>query len=76
MKESEEMLKQVDKRVTAEPILKLMPELFTIQQFRQERIKQGQSADVKILLSRYCKKGKIQRLERGVYRNLTKTAPK
>lgn len=73
MKESQQMLQnRTDKRITAEPLLSLMPEVFTIQQFREERIRQGQSADAKSLLSRYAQKGKIQRLERGVYRNLTK----
>ncbi len=77
MRESEQMLQnRTDKRITAEPLLSLMPEVFTIQQFREERIRQGQSSEVTVLLTRYTHKGKIQRLERGVYRNLTKTAPK
>ena len=73
MKESEKMLQaRTDKRITAEPLLSLMPEIFTIQQLREERIRQGQCPEVKVLLHRYCKKGKVARLETGVYRNLTK----
>ncbi len=75
MRESEEMIQnRIDRRVTAEPLLRLMPEIFTMQQFREERIHQGQSPDARSLLSRYCKKGKVQRLEKGVYRNLTKVS--
>ena len=77
MKESEDMLNNHRKtRSTVEPLLDLMPEIFTLQQFREERIRQGQSPEVKVLLHRYTVKGKIQRMEKGVYRNLTKTAPK
>ena len=71
MKESEQMLQQrIDARVTAEPLLSRMPDIFTLQQFKEERIRQGQSSDVKMLLSRYCKSGKIERMGRGVYRKL------
>lgn len=71
MKESEQMLQQhIDGRVTAEPLLSNMPDIFTVQQFREERIRQGQSSEVKVLLSRYCKSGKIERLEKSVYRKL------
>ena len=72
MKESEQMLqRQIDGRITAEPLLSNMPDIFTVQQFRDERIRQGQSSEVKVLLSRYCKSGKIERIEKGVYRKLT-----
>ena len=72
MKESEQMLQQrIDARVTAEPLLSLMPDIFTQQQFKEERIRQGQSSEVRVLLSRYCKSGKIERIEKGVYRKLT-----
>ena len=75
IKQSQQMLEaHTDKRVTAEPLLSRMPEVFTIQQFREERIRMGQSPDVKTLLSRYNRSGKVQRLEKGVYRNLTKVA--
>lgn len=74
MKESRKILHaRTDARITAEPLLNLMPEVFTIQQFREERLRQGQSPDVTMLLSRYSKKGKVQRLEKGVYRKLMKT---
>ena len=72
MKESEQMLQSRDARITAEPLLSLMPEVFTIQQFKEERIRQGQCGEAKTLLSRYAKKGKVERVEKGVYRNLTK----
>lgn len=68
MKESEQMLQTRDARITAEPLLSLMPEVFTTQQFREERIRQGQSGEVKMLLARYCKKGKLERTGKGVYR--------
>ena len=71
MMESEQMLQShFDGRVTAEPLLNLMPKIFTMQQFREERIRQGQSSEVRVLLSRYCKNGKIERIEKGVYRKL------
>ena len=70
MKESEQMLQhRVGERVTAEPLLSRMPAIFTIQQFREERLKQGQCGDVRMILSRYCKKGKIERMGKGIYRN-------
>ncbi|MBR5394539.1 MAG: DUF3987 domain-containing protein [Bacteroidaceae bacterium] len=71
MRESEQMLQQQsDGRITAEPLLNRMPDIFTAQQFREERIRQGQSSEVKVLLSRYCKSGKIERIEKGVYRKI------
>jgi len=74
MKESQEMLRPcTDARITAEPLLSLMPEIFTVQQFKEERIRQGQSGEVKMILSRYCRKGKIERMEKGVYRNFKVT---
>ena len=57
-----------DARVTAEPLLSLMPEVFTLQQFKEERIRQGLSGEVKMLLARYCRKGKLERMEKGIYR--------
>ena len=71
MKESEQMLQhRAGERVTAEPLLNRMPAIFTIQQFREERLRQGQGGDVRMILSRYCKKGKIERMGKGIYRNL------
>ena len=73
IKQSQQMLEaHTDKRVTAEPLLKRMPEVFTIQQFREERIRRGQSREVAMLLSRYVRKGKIMRVESGVYRKIKK----
>ena len=76
MKESEQMLQARDARITAEPLLSLMPEVFTIQQFKEERLRQGQCGEAKTLLSRYAKKGKVERVEKGVYRNLIKLKDK
>ena len=76
MKESEQMLQSRDARITAEPLLSLMPEVFTIQQFKEERLRQGQCGEAKTLLSRYAKKGKVERVEKGVYRNLIKLKDK
>ena len=45
-------------------------QVFTMQQFKEVRIKEGQSPDVKMLLSRYCKNGKLERVGRGVYRQV------
>ena len=59
---------RLDARKTAEPLLDKMPAIFTIQQFMEQRVKDGQSSDVRMLLSRYYKKGKIERIRRGVYR--------
>lgn len=73
MKASDEMLKQNMKGATAEPILKSMPPIFSTKQFREERIRQNQSGEVKMILSRYCKKGKIERISKGFYRNLMVT---
>ena len=71
IKESEQMLRQnVNERPTVEPLLNRMPPIFTIKQFQEERIRQGQSGEVKMILSRYCKKGKIERIGQGMYRNL------
>ena len=71
MKESEEMLQQhIDGRVKALPLLDNLPETFTVKQFKEERIRNGQSENVRTLLSRYRKIGKIERVARGVYRKV------
>lgn len=59
---------RLDARKTAEPLLDKMPEVFNMQQFKEMRVREGQSPDVKMLLSRYCKNGKLERVGRGVYR--------
>ena len=75
---AKELLKaRLDARMTAEPLLDRMPNIFSAQQFKEEREKAGQSTDVKMLLSRYCKNGKLVRIARGVYRkNETQAAEK
>ena len=72
MKESEEMLQQhIDARLKAMPLLNNLPEVFTLKQFKEERIRKGQSENVRMLLTRYCKVGRIERVSRGVYRKVT-----
>ncbi|MBR4131067.1 MAG: DUF3987 domain-containing protein [Bacteroidaceae bacterium] len=71
MKESDEMLLQhIDGRVKALPLLDNLPETFTVKQFKEERVRKGQSENVRTLLSRYSKSGRIQRVDRGVYRKI------
>lgn len=70
--ESNEMIRRsADQRRTVEPLLDRLPEVFTVEQLKQERERSGQSTDVKMLLSRYCRTGKIEKLSRGVYRKRT-----
>ena len=59
---------RMDARRTAEPLLSRMPEVFNVGQFKEVRVRNGQSEDVKMLLSRYCRSGKLERIGRGVYR--------
>ena len=61
---------RLDARKTAEPLLDKMPGIFTIEQFKDMRVKEGQSPEVKMLLCRYCKKGKLERIGKGVYRKV------
>ena len=69
-----ELLSQrLDARKTAEPLLDKMPMVFTIQEFKDMRLKEGQSTEVKMLLSRYCKNGKLKRIERGMFKKLKVT---
>ena len=65
---NEMLATRLDARKTAEPLLDKMPTVFTIHQFKEQRVKDGQSPEVKMLLSRYCRNGKIARIGRGVYR--------
>ena len=65
---NEMLATRFDARKTAEPLLDKMPTVFTVRQFKEQRVKDGQSPDVKMLLLRYCRKGKIARIGRGVYR--------
>lgn len=67
--DANEILSQrLDPRKTAEPLLDKMPGVFTVKQFKEMRVKEGQSPEVRMLLSRYCKNGKLERVGRGVYR--------
>ena len=58
----------LDGRKTAEPILKQLPDTFTLDQFKEQRLKNGQSANVRMILHRYLKAGKIERVDKKVYR--------
>lgn len=69
--DSEELINaKTDHRKTAEPILDMMPQVFTAKQFADERVKLGQSSNVKVLLHNYCKANKIKRVGRGLYERL------
>jgi hypothetical protein len=57
-----------DGRKTAEPILNQLPEVFTLKQFKEMRLKNGQSANVKCLLHSYVKNGKLKRVGKGEYK--------
>lgn len=67
VKADEMLANRQDARKTAEPLLDKLPEVFTIAQFKMERVRCGQSGDVKTILSRYAKSGKLQRVKKGVY---------
>ena len=57
-----------DARRTVVPLLNKMADVFTIKELQEQRRKDGQSDDVRMLLSRYCKNGKLIRIGRGVFR--------
>ena len=65
---NELLTQHLDARKTAEPLLDKMPAVFTVQQFKDMRVRDGQSPKVKMLLSRYCRNGKLLRVSKGVYR--------
>ncbi len=67
VKADEILASRVDGRKTAEPLLDKLPEVFTMEQFKAERIRSGQSGEVLHILSRYSKKGRLKRVQRGVY---------
>ena len=70
--ESNELIcRKADQRCTIEPLLDRLPDVFTVEQLKQERERSGQSTDVRMLLSRYSRIGKIEKLSRGVYRKRT-----
>lgn len=69
--DSEELVNaKIDHRKTAEPILKSLPEVFTVRQIAEQRSKIGQSPNVTNLLHQYCKSRKIERVGKGIYRRL------
>ena len=69
--DSEELVNaKIDHRKTAEPLLTCLPNVFTIKQFQDVRVKNGQSSNVKFILHTYCQNNKIQRISRGVYQKL------
>ena len=57
-----------DGRKTAQPILSLLPSTFTLKQFKEMRLKNGQAANVKQLLAHYVKRGILERVGKGQYR--------
>lgn len=70
--DSEELVNaKIDYRKTAEPLLDVLPDVFTSKQASEERVKKGQSPNVKVLLSRYTAAGKIKRLSKGLYQKVT-----
>ena len=59
-----------DRRKTAEPILKLLPEIFTLSQLKEVRVKNGQNSNVRVLIHRYLKAGKISRIDKKTYKKI------
>ena len=57
-----------DARRTVVPLLNKMADVFTVKELQEQRRKDGQSDYVRMLLSRYCKNGKLIRIGRGVFR--------
>ena len=64
--------RSADGRKTAEPILSQLPKTFTLKEFKEVRVKNGQSTNVKSLLNMYVKNGTLERLGKGNYRKLKK----
>ena len=67
--------RSADARKTVEPILNQMPNTFTLKQFKEVRLKNGQSANVKCILHLYVKKGLLERLEKGKYKKVVPNSP-
>ena len=66
---SEKLLSNTtDARRTVVPLLNKMADVFTVKELQEQRRKDGQSDDVRMLLSRYCKNGKLIRIGQGVFR--------
>ena len=64
--------RSADGRKTAEPILAQLPDEFTLKDFKEVRIRNGQSANVRTILYRYMKNGVLQGIGRGKYRKVKK----
>ena len=60
-----------DHRKTAEPILSILPDTFSLKQFKEIREKNGQNTNVRAILHHYVKCGKLERVERGMYRKMS-----
>ena len=68
MEKSEEVLQQrIDARLKAQPLLDKLPQIFTTKQLKEERERHGQSGNVRMLLSRYRRAGKIRQLGKSLY---------
>lgn len=69
---AEQTLAQANQRVAANKtaLLSLLPPVFTTQDVQAARIKLGQTSEVRMLLTRYCRDGLIERVDRGKYRKL------
>lgn len=59
-----------DLRKTVEPLLDKMPNVFSLEDFKETRLRNGQTADCRSLLTRYCQKGVLKRVKRGVYQKV------
>ena len=57
-----------DGRKTAQPILSLLPSTFTLKQFKEIRVKHGQSSNIKSLLGHYVRTGILERVGKGQYK--------
>jgi hypothetical protein len=64
--------RSADGRKTAEPILAQLPDEITLKDFKEVRIRNGQSANVRTILYRYMKNGVLQGIGRGKYRKVKK----
>lgn len=65
---NEMLAARLDDRKTVAPLLDKMPDVFSAKQLSEMRIQEGQSGNVRMLLSRYCKNGKLTKIGKGVYR--------
>ena len=59
-----------DGRKTVEPILNQLPETFTLDQLKEVRVKNGQNSNVRVLIHRYLKAGKISRIDKKTYKKI------